>query len=761
MTKKNWTDTELDCLAWNLLERYPERGFASVKQPYEINLTDAEITPVLLACLPAERQGMRPKISRLKRDLVKAFDRVAVRSAGDPSSMEHTAEPGQDGEGGGARIRWGQDDWRFCALALHTMCPELDLVNAPNLSKVTLHQLNLAASAMEQGRQRKFKRLADATDRLAQVYKQARETRDPFYFGRPEDEEAAAEADEIPAAAPEEQSAEAPPAETPAETPAEAPVPEKFPEAPAPVLHTALRPGIYWTADEYKAIAAELQPTWPRVLEDGYLPGLNITDLNLAIRKALPPERQRRMANQAHIRSFGNRLRDALAGKPIWTAEQFAQREQAAPAVPPPAADAQAPAEAPAPALHDFRSAPRVFWSAEEWDALVRMLYEKYPQLQARFRDLQLSMLNDTAQRMERPRRFFSVSATLKHLEPAVARVKQAASAPQAESEAAPAPAPAPEPAPAPAAPATDKADKLFAKIEWTRQEWLLIAEELHRLFPAHNYPYGQSLVGLDTGDLAFVQERVLPLERQRRHLKVVSFSTLRAPLERAFADLRAVLEGKPPACVLVPPPAAAPTPAPAPAPAAPIPAIPGIQPGVNPYEAAFGPLVALLAGEVARQLGPMLGAMIDQAVARLAPSAPAVDAKAIAPVVAQLLPQLVKTPAAPKNYGDEKPQVEKQKKLTVGVLVNRVSLYKNELEKAFPMIEITIGDVNMNNAVDRIVNCDKVICMTKWVDHVPAGRLKKLARDRYIDCNGGISELKRIISIWLRAQGVQLDEVA
>lgn len=755
MTKKNWTDTELDCLAWNLMERYPERGFASVKQPYDINLSDVEFTPVLQACLPPERHGVRPKLSRIKRDLVKAFDRVAVPA----QSTEQTAQ-GQGEEGAGtARVRWGQDDWRFCALALHTMCPELDLVNAPDLSKVTLHQLNLAASAMEQGRQRKFKRLADAADRLAQVYKQARENRDPFYFGRPEQGDTPAEtADTDAAVAPQATPEEPPQAAQLAETPETAPAPEKLPDAPAPVLPAPVRPQIYWTADEYKAIAAELRRTWPRALEDGFLPGLNITDLNIAIRKALPPERQRRMANQAHIRSFGNRLRDALAGKPIWTAEQFKQHEEAtqAPvaAVAPPAVE-PAPAPAPDP-VQDFRSGPRVFWSAEEWDTLIRLLYAKYPQVEARFRDLTLSMLNDTAQRMERPRRFFSVAATLKHLEPAVARVKQAAGSAQPE----PLPAAAAEPTPAPAPP-NEKADKLFVKIEWTRQEWLLIAEELHKLFPAHNYPYGQSLVGLDTDDVAFAQQRVLPLERQRRHLKVVSFSTLRAPLERAFADLHAVLEGKPPACVLVP--AAAPAPAAvvetAP-PVAPVAAIPASVPAVNPYEAAFAPLMALLGAEVAKHLGPMIQTMVEQAVAKLpAPVVNVAAAPAAAPGFAA--PHLVAASAPPKNYGDEKPRVEKTRRLVVGILVNREKQYKDELERTFPMVEIRLAHCDEKGSLERFVNVDRMIGMERFVNHTTTGKIKKLVGDRYVACNGAMSELKRIISMWLASQGIQLGQVA
>lgn len=732
MTKKNWTPNELDGLASALVEKFPERGYEKIEKPYDVHLTDLEFTPILQACLPSERHGLRPRLSRLKRDLVKAFMRIAE---GQSSKKKEEQVPVEASVAAAARkvattagaqkIRWSNDEWRFYALALHTLCPELRLVDASDLSSVTLHKINLAASMMEPGRRRTFARVGGVIERLAPIYTAARKANDPLFYGKPEPE------------------------------PEPQPL-QRDPEAGSRLL----KHGVFWTAEEYLAIAAKLQPIYPRILSDGHMPGLNITELNIAIRQALPPERFRRMANQAHIRSFGNRLRDALGGKPLWGASDFAQLVQAtAPEQP-----------------HDHRSLPRTLWSSAEWDELVRALVRAAPQLEASFDGLNLVMLNEVSATMVRPRRFFSVSATLRHLEAARDRIR-AGSAP---AEPAPAPAPAPEPAAAPVAPVAkvapaELADKMFSKIEWTREEWLLVAEELHRLHRVHNYPFGSSLVGLETEDVAFAQQRVLPLERQKRMLKVASFSSLKPALERAFLDLRVKLELEQ-AVVAEPAPAAEP---PAAAPAAPVPPVPAVAaapapaaPSVpelpadvslDPYRAAFAPLVALLAGEVARQLGPLIGTLIEQAVAKLPAAAPAaIEATVRQEAVNQVVAQAAGLATAQaKNYGDEKPPAEKERRLTVGILVNRQANYRVELEKAFPMVEIRIGDVSMTHAADRIANCDKVICMTKWVDHVAFGKLKKLAKERYVDCNGGMSDLKRIISIWLRSQGIIVEQAA
>ena len=357
MTTKTWTDTELDALAKTLVETFPDRKFQTIAHAHQIKLNDIEFTPVMKACLEPARHGLRPRLNRLKRELIGAFTRISSLSGNTPSTQQEapygatrpnltlipsptektpqapvkpapTAKVDADGDeesGTKTKIRWSQDEWRFFALALHTLNPELHLISASDLSCLTLHQINLAASMMEENRRRKFKRLGGVTDQLAEIYADARKRRDPVYFGKP-----------------------------PSTPPAEA---KATPAAPA-------RPGIFWTAEEYRAIAAQLAPNYPRATIDGHVPGLNITDLNAAIRKALPPERQRKMANQAHLTSFGRRLRDTLDGKPLWGAEEFTQHREAIRTG------------------QDGPSNKRVLWSVEEWDDLARKLCAMMPRLQ-------------------------------------------------------------------------------------------------------------------------------------------------------------------------------------------------------------------------------------------------------------------------------------------------------------------------------------------------------------------------------------------
>jgi hypothetical protein len=751
MTTKTWSETEMDALARTLVETFPDRRFQTIAHAHQIKLNDIEFTPVMKACLEPARHSLRPRLNRLKRELMSAFTRISSLSGNTPSTRQEApygvarpnltlipspaektpqaasrpatvADTDADEESGTkTKIRWSQDEWRFFALALHTLNPELHLISASDLSCLTLHQINLAASMMEENRRRKFKRLGGVTDQLAEIYADARKRRDPVYFGKP------------PTTPPVDA------APTPAET-------RTTRAAPA-------RPGIFWTAEEYRAIAAQLTPNYPRATIDGHVPGLNITDLNAAIRKALPPERQRKMANQAHLTSFGRRLRDTLEGKPIWGAEQFAQHRQV---------------------IRTGEDNPagqkRVLWTVEEWDDLARKLCAMMPRLETSLDYLTLAMLNEAAATMTRPRRFFNIPDARKHLDSALARIKADAPLPeddpsdtvQDDSPVAVAPA-----EPVAGTPPANPADKLFARIEWTREEWLLIAEELHRLHQVQNYPFGHSLVGLETEDIAFAQERVLPLERQRRHLKVASFSTLRAPLERAFADLRAKLEGRAPVQELptaVEPPVAAPTiTADVVAPA--LEMAGAIAQTIDPYRAAFEPLVALLGGEVAKHLAPMIQTMIDQAISKLPAAIPV--APAAPPAMPYPGPQLVAStpaPAAPavvKHYGDEKPHVDKPKRLVLGILVNRTSQYKHELEKAFPMLDVRCVDTDCKASVDRVSQADKVIGMERFVSHPCTAKLKKLVGDRYTPCNGAMSELKRIITIWLKAQGYVVEHVA
>jgi hypothetical protein len=769
MKNKNWTDSELDRLARALIVRYPARIFETVTKPHQIDLSDAEFTPVLHSTLESQRAAMRPKLNRLKHDLLQAFMRVSGRLAAtpddddqvtastdqppsideSPSNASETAstasQADEEGKGSseadaepglGKRIHWTTDEWRFCALALHTICQPLDLINAKDATGVTLRELNMAASMMEPNRQRRFNNLAEPMSRLMRVYAEARETRDPFYFG--------------PAG-----QALTPDASTGAPSHSESTAPEQRPVLAVPRTTDGK---VFWTAEEYLALAKALLPQYPKAME-GDLPGLTSGELARAVQSALPPARRRRMANQAHVTSFVRRLRDAIAGRPIWTAEQFAESGVID-------TDDQ---------TKDFRSGPRIKWNDEEWDALVRKLHELEPELEDFPQRLTLARLNEASSMMARPRRFFHVGSTRALLNEARSRISMGQfrrAPPPVDPEVPPILATLPERAPVtnPALPA----DKLFSKVEWTREDWLAIARELHRLFPASNYPKRGNLTGLDSHDVAFAQERALPLERQRRHLKVASFSTLKSSLERAFLDLNNELEGITPEPAPAPEPAAAANPAPEPAPAptaapqpAPVPVVATAAapeaPALDPYRVAFAPLVSLLAAEVANQLRPMLTQFINEAVAVALMAQPqAAEPDTLAEEEEEALPANVKAaPCVPitssKLYGDSKPRVEKPKRVMVGVLVNRTSQYQQELEKEFPQIEVRCIDADHKARIDSFAQVQLVVGMARFISHSAARKTKNLVGDRYMECNGGMSELKRIIGLWLKANEPQL----
>lgn len=162
-------------------------------------------------------------------------------------------------------------------------------------------------------------------------------------------------------------------------------------------------------------------------------------------------------------------------------------------------------------------------------------------------------------------------------------------------------------------------------RVVWSKEEWVAVAAEIHRLNPHKNYPENPSLNSISKGDIKFAQQRVLPEDRRRNGILPggdpktyerlrPAFDTLREMLKmRAQEDARAMMLAQADTA----PVAAAPTPAPAPQPQA----APSSAAG-NPWEAAFKPMMGLLAG-----------ALLDQAAERL-------QAGTLQPVLLPLLTQ-------------------------------------------------------------------------------------------------------------------------
>jgi hypothetical protein len=375
MSKRIWTDSELDALARDILFKYPGRGLDRVTQPHQIDLNDLEVTPLIQNAMPPHRQALRPKLNRLKRDLVPALIRVTGRGgltveaaaavahlqpvpekpamtsdpvprpdplavpeqtpveavvapqapalpAPEPAAVaaavadtegdeddatDETEAPGGRRKGNKQRqskIRWSDDEWRFCALALHTMCPDLNLVEAKTMDGVTLRELNMAASMMEPGRQRHFKWLKGPAARLMQEYERARRDRDPFYYGNPVKVEAPVESVQVAALEP------VPEPTPPLPPPAPAALAGNTPD-PAPVVPSVATPKekpagatfsrvgeqrIFWSTAEWVEIALEIDRLHPhsKYIERNTTGALTVQDIMQA-QRVLPQERRRQL----------------------------------------------------------------------------------------------------------------------------------------------------------------------------------------------------------------------------------------------------------------------------------------------------------------------------------------------------------------------------------------------------------------------------------------------------------------------------------
>lgn len=410
---------------------------------------------------------------------------------------------------------------------------------------------------------------------------------------------------------------------------------------------------------------------------------------------------------------------------------------------------------------------PFIKWTDAEWLQFARTLHERNPawnmMASPDLVGLNTRMLNAAGATMDRPRVFSSVDHPRKKLLAVFAALR--------ESRFSRAPTPAEPatplarvldgdrprlvknvpPAELPAIAGTPSTPSICIG-DWTRDEWLLVVRSIHAAFPVANYPSkaiaGASLTGLDTEDVAFAQ-RVLPFERQVRHLRVVSFTSIKPALLAALRDLhnRLVTQAQQAAPVpkvakpAPPAPAALQTvalaavhAAPAPAPAVDTP--PASAP-VSEIETVMAPVLAMIVRMLAAQIRPLLADLALELLPLLVPAGAAPPLPAPVPVAAK--------------RGAVVP-VAKVRPPTIGVYGNRGS-DKAELEREFPNIEFIY--IESTKRFNSIRNCDKVAAMTSWVDHAGLKKLKGMVGDRFTSIEGGNSELKRLIHVWIASGAI------
>lgn len=487
---------------------------------------------------------------------------------------------------------------------------------------------------------------------------------------------------------------------------------------------------IRWHEEEYRLMAQTALAHDP-TLKNATGAHLSDPDLWKMLMRALP-EPRRRVLQGHHYPKLALHLRRTMAALP----------------------DAVPTAQEPAPAKRSGRAragiaheSGRIFWSDEEYKVFALALHVMNPGADylhsPDLAGLTTARLNIAAEVMppDRRRHFPALEKPRQRLLEIYARAVRehdpmffeepqeagGAPAPAAPAAVAEAQNPADQAEqPAPAAAAAAKGDG--SHIHWTDDEWLAIARELDRLYPIRRFhAHPGSLGGLTPADVQFAQ-RVLPQDRQRPRSTLMSMPRLRKGLERGFSLLGTEKEKAAAAAAAPAPDAAVQVVEPAPAP--------------NPWEAAFAPMVALLAEKVSAQvLGDLRPLLVAMATAANAPAASAPSQPSEQSALAAFRQERRADPGQPRR-------------LHIGIFGNR-NTYKDDLERHFPEIDFTC--ITSGRQIDSIRNCDKAIAMTKWMGHSEYKKLKhSVHKDRFMYVDGSLSELKRSITVLLHSGALQ-----
>lgn len=643
---------------------------------------------------------------------------------------------------GKQHIHWNDLEWEQFATLLAHDHPRMGLETSTDLGPLTCRMLNLSSARMP--RPRAFVNLDAPRAKLLEAYARlrAREAADTA----PVAEQAAVQA--------------APP------------VAQALP-------HEDIR--IFWDNQEWEDVAEVLHEDNPSAnfMHSRDLAALSLAQLNAA---SAQMGRPRRFYSIVKARPKLLAAYARLRARPPASVAAAAVQPAPVPVSPAPVAPPAAPVQ---------EEGGKVFWDEREWESFAELLDQANPG--ARFIDspdlaeLTLPQINAVASAMARPRRLTNperlrpkLLAIYAHLRakrpmpepdaaPEVKPEPKRTLSPDARVHRAPPPAEPPSPLkldehqrplpaarvasvePAPPAPAP--------AIAWDRSEWLAIATEIDREYPGSNYPGRPHLAGLTSEDVAFAQ-RVLPFERQIRHVRVASFSSLLPGLQGGFADLRqqrarqAQAEqgarealarasatrpaSEPAPAAAVVPDAAAVAPAVASAPAAaPLPVAMPADAGalVQQLGQLLGPLFSHGLDLLAARLRPMIAELIDQALLAPAPTAPpAAPPEASAPVAPA--PAL---PAATVKEADKAPR------LRIGIVGTHNPTYPSELARDFPEIEFKWVASTREAATLR--NCNPVICVTKFCSHMLRDSvLKLIPRENFMPIHGGLSDMRRVI---------------
>lgn len=291
MQQIHWTEQEYNTLAQALRQQFPDRAEAQVATPEQFVFTTHEVGVVMRASLPRERQ--RAVSKGMARKLATRVMHACGVTPGTPRKRKAPLN---------GFIHWTQAEWRYYALSLVTMFPQLDLVNSEDLAQLRLSHLNKASSMMEPSRQRTFNARPGPIKYLLEVYATARKTDDPMFIkpGRPQPDT---------------------PLLPQAEPVSPTPTPAKSRHAAAASCK------VFWTKSEWVSVAAELHRQYPHAKypEKNHLGSLNSADV-AAAQFVLPEQRRRKNLKLTAMTSLRAPLLEAFKAVRHMMQEELQQR---------------------------------------------------------------------------------------------------------------------------------------------------------------------------------------------------------------------------------------------------------------------------------------------------------------------------------------------------------------------------------------------------------------------------------------------------
>ena len=275
----------------------------------------------------------------------------------------------------------------------------------------------------------------------------------------------------------------------------------------------------------------------------------------------------------------------------------------------------------------------------------------------------------------------------------------------------------------------------------WTRAEWLKIVTQIHESNPQLHLHDGSALIRLHCIKPRMVEAAMKLVIEPARFRTTFATSTFVVALERAILDLHESLhkpkeqpvkaqeQTKPEAPKLTHI-------------AEEVMQVPeemskliAAESKAGPYELAFSPLIQLIANEVTRQMEPRMGRLEQMLQALLDKESITLEPKPVITGFGEMGRRISATARKPRIA-------------VVGILpIQEVSIRAD-----FPGIQFTFVEKGPTGVMQTVQNCDRIIGMTKFLNHATDGMLRKGLGSRYVRIAGGPSEVKRVIELWINS---------